>query len=102
VSNPGALQFIAGKTAIDYIGETGGTSKTADKRRIFLVLPDGTAQPLRNLKSINSKVVVPPGSTIIVPKDIDPLFTLDLIRDVTGIFGTLIQSVATVSILATR
>ena len=102
VSNPGALHFIAGKTAIDYIGETGGTSKTADKRRIFLVLPDGTAQPLRNLKSINSKVVVPPGSTIIVPKDIDPLFTLDLIRDVTGIFGTLIQSVATVSILATR
>ena len=102
VSNPGALQFIAGKTAIDYIGETGGTSKTADKRRIFLVLPDGTAQPLRHLKSINSKVVVPPGSTIIVPKDIDPLFTLDLIRDVTGIFGTLIQSVATVSILATR
>ncbi len=102
VSNPGALQFIAGKTAIDYIGETGGTSKTADKRRIFLVLPDGTAQPLRNLRSINSKVVVPPGSTIIVPKDIDPLFTLDLIRDVTGIFGTLIQSVATVSILATR
>jgi polysaccharide export outer membrane protein len=102
VSNPGALQFTAGKTALDYIGETGGTSKTADKRRIFLVLPNGTAQPLRNLKSINSKVIVPPGSTIIVPKDIDPLFTLDLIRDVTGIFGTLIQSVATVSILATR
>jgi len=102
VSNPGALQFVAGKTAIDYIGETGGTSKTADKRRIFLVLPNGTAQPLRDLKAINSKVVVPPGSTIIVPKDIDPLFTLDLIRDVSGIFGTLISSIATVSILATR
>lgn len=102
VSNPGALQFTAGKTALDYIGETGGTSKTADKRRIFLVLPNGTAQPLRNLKSINSKVIVPPGSTIIVPKDIDPLFTLDLIRDVSGIFGTLIQSVATFSILATK
>jgi len=102
VSNPGALQFTAGKTALDYIGETGGTSKTADKRRIFLVLPNGTAQPLRGLKSINATVVVPPGSTIIVPKDIDPLFTLDLIRDVSGIFGTLISSIATVSILATR
>ncbi len=102
VSNPGALQFVAGKTAIDYIGETGGTSKTADKRRIFLVLPNGTAQPLRDLKAINAKVVVPPGSTIIVPKDIDPLFTLDLVRDISGIFGTLISSIATVSILATR
>ena len=102
VSNPGALQFSAGKTVADYLGETGGTSKTADKRRIFLVLPNGTAQPLRNLRSINAKVVVPPGSTIIVPKDIDPLFTLDLIRDVSGIFGTLISSIATVSILATR
>lgn len=102
VSNPGALQFVVGKTAVDYIGETGGTSKTSDKRRIFLVLPNGTAQPLRDLKAINAKVVVPPGSTIIVPKDIDPLFTLDLIRDVTGIFGNLAQTIATVSILATR
>ena len=102
VSNPGALQFVAGKTALAYLGETGGTAKTADKRRIFLVLPNGTAQPLRDLKSINAKVIIPPGSTIIVPKDIDPLFTLDLIRDVSGIFGTLIQSVATLSILATR
>ena len=102
VSNPGALQFISGKSVIDYIGETGGTSKSADKRRIFLVLPNGTAQPLRDLKAINAKVIVPPGSTIIVPKDIDPLFTLDLIRDISGIFGGLISSVATVSILATR
>ena len=102
VSNPGALQFVAGKTPLAYLGETGGTAKTADRRRIFLVLPNGTAQPLRDLKSINAKVVVPPGSTIIVPKDIDPLFTLDLIRDVSGIVGTLIQSVATISILATR
>lgn len=102
VSNPGALQFSVGKTVLEYIGETGGTSKTADKRRIFLVLPNGTAQPLRDLKSINGKVVVPPGSTIIVPKDIDPLYTLDLIKDVAGIVGTLIQSIATVSILATR
>ena len=103
VSNPGALQFIAGKSVIDYIGETGGTSKSADKRRIFLVLPNGTAEPLRDLKAINAKVVVPPGSTIVVPKDIDPLFTLDLIRDVAGIFGGLcISSIATVGILATN
>lgn len=101
VSNPGALQFVAGKSARDYLSETGGTAKTADKRRIFLVLPNGTAEPLR-IRSRSERVVVPPGSTIIVPKDIDPLYTLDIVRDVSGIVGTLIQSIATISILATR
>jgi len=99
VSNPGALQFVAGKSAREYLGETGGTTKTADKRRVFLVLPNGTAQPLRPLKRADS-IVVPPGSTIIVPKDIDPLYTLDLARDVSGILGTLITSVATIALLA--
>ncbi|MGI4876605.1 MAG: SLBB domain-containing protein [Janthinobacterium lividum] len=102
VSNPGALQFIAGKSAREYISETGGTSKTADKHRIYVVLPNGTAQPLRDVSSRSAaKIVIPPGSTILVPKDIDPLFTLDLIRDVTGIFGTIVTSIATVGILAT-
>ncbi len=99
VSNPGALQFVAGKSARDYLGETGGTAKTADKRRIFLVLPNGTAEPLQPLKRAD-RIVVPPGSTIIVPKDIDPLFTLDIVRDVTGILGSLLTSVATVALLA--
>lgn len=101
VSNPGALQFVTGKSARDYLSETGGTAKTADKRRIFLVLPNGTAEPLR-IRSKSERVVVPPGSTIIVPKDIDPLYTLDIVRDVSGIVGTLIQSIATISILARR
>jgi polysaccharide export outer membrane protein len=99
VSNPGALQFVAGKSAREYLSETGGTAKTADKRRIFLVLPNGTAEPLRPLKRAD-RVVVPPGSTIIVPKDIDPLYTLDIVRDVSGIVGTLIASVATIALLA--
>ncbi|MGI4880248.1 MAG: SLBB domain-containing protein, partial [Janthinobacterium lividum] len=100
VSNPGALQFVAGKSAREYLSETGGTAKTADKRRMFLVLPNGTAQPLRNVTKRSENIIVPPGSTIIVPKDIDPLYTLDLVRDVSGIVGTLITSIATIAILA--
>lgn len=100
VSNPGALQFVAGKSAREYLSETGGTAKTADKRRIFLVLPNGTAQPLRNVTKRAENIIVPPGSTIIVPKDIDPLYTLDIVRDVSGIVGTLITSLATIAILS--
>jgi polysaccharide export outer membrane protein len=89
VSNPGALQFISGKSVGEYLRETGGTSSSADKGRVFVVLPNGTSQ-----------TVVPPGSTIIVPKNIDPLYKLDLAKDITGIIGTLMTSVATIALLA--
>lgn len=104
VSNPGALQFVPGKPARAYLAETGGTQSSADDGRVFVILPNGTAQPLRggNWRRGTGGGVIPPGSTIIVPKDIDPLFTLDLIRDVTGIIGSLLTSVATVAILATN
>lgn len=97
VGNPGALQFMPGKTVRSYVSETGGPTATADNKRTFLVLPNGTASPVsgsgRNLS-------VPPGSTIVVPKDIDPLYKLDVARDVATIVGQLIASVATIALLA--
>lgn len=101
VSNPTALQFVPNKTVQEYLRESGGTSKSADKGRIFLVLPNGTSQPISGRGwGRASNAIVPPGSTIIVPKDIDPLYKLDLVKDITGIIGTLLTSVATVAILA--
>jgi protein involved in polysaccharide export with SLBB domain len=103
VSNPGALQFIKDKSVGEYLRETGGTQSTADKSRIFIVLPNGTSQPVGGRgwgRADNS--VIPPGSTIIVPKNIDPLYKLDLAKDITGIIGSLLTSVATVAILATN
>jgi protein involved in polysaccharide export with SLBB domain len=103
VSNPGALQFIKDKSVGEYLRETGGTQSTADKGRIFIVLPNGTSQPVGGRgwgRADNS--VIPPGSTIIVPKNIDPLYKLDLAKDVTGIIASLLTSVATVAILATN
>ena len=103
VSNPTALQFVPNKSVHEYLLETGGTAQSADKSRVFLVLPNGTSQPIgkRGWGSA-ATIVVPPGSTIIVPKDIDPLYKLDVLKDVTGIIGTLLTSVATVAILARR
>ncbi len=103
VNNPGALQFVAGKSARDYLGETGGTQRSADNSRVFVVLPNGTSQPLRNGRARGSMLtVIPPGSTIVVPKNIDPLLTLDVARDVSSIVGSLISSLATLAILATN
>jgi polysaccharide export outer membrane protein len=100
VSNPGALQFISGKSVGEYLRETGGTSSSADKGRVFVVLPNGTSQPVGGRGWGKSETVVPPGSTIIVPKNIDPLYKLDLAKDITGIIGTLMTSVATIALLA--
>ncbi len=104
VANPGALQFIPGKSAAAYMRETGGTQSTADRKRIYLVLPNGSAQPVLTAHgwSRSENIVIPPGSTIIVPKNIDPLYGLEVARDVTGIIGSLLTSIATVAILATR
>jgi protein involved in polysaccharide export with SLBB domain len=103
VSNPGALQFVAGKSIGEYVSETGGTQSSADKKRIFVVLPNGTSQPVGSRGWGSSpNLVVPPGSTIIVPKNIDPLRNLDLARDITGIIGSLLTSVATIAILANQ
>ena len=102
VSNPGALQFIAGKTAKDYLNEAGGLQSTAESDRAFLVLPNGTAQPLTASFWRRTAAVVPPGSTIIVPKEIDPGKTLDIVATVATIFGQFATGLASIAILATQ
>ena len=103
VANPGALQFSADKPLASYLRDTGGLQSTADKGRIFVVMPDGRASSVDSGGwSRTSTQAIPPGSTIIVPKDIDPLYKLDLIRDVSTIVASLLTSVATVAILATN
>lgn len=103
VNNPGALQFVAGKPANSYLREAGGLLSTADDDRVFLVLPNGTAQPVRmGGWGGSGGGTPPPGTTIIVPKNIDPLYRLSVIRDVTTIIAQLATSVATVAVLATR
>ena len=103
VNNPGALQFIPGKPAGDYVQEAGGTLSTADGKRVFMVLPNGTAQPVRSGGWGGGRgASPPPGSTIIVPKNIDPLYRLSVFRDITTIIAQLATSVATVAVLATN
>lgn len=103
VNNPGALQFVAGKSAGSYIREAGGLSSTADDDRIFMVLPNGTAQPMKSGGwGGGSGATPPPGTTIIVPKNIDPLYRLSVFRDITTIIAQLATSVATVAVLATN
>jgi protein involved in polysaccharide export with SLBB domain len=100
VNNPGALQHVPGKTSGTYLREAGGTLSTADDKRAFMVLPNGSAQPIS--AGGRGGGTPPPGTTIIVPKNIDPLYRLSVFRDVTTIIAQLATSVATVAVLATN
>lgn len=100
VNNPGAVQFIDGKSADAYVADAGGRQRTGDKGRTYVVLPNGLAQPVKSSAWRKTALAVPPGSTVIMPKNLDPLLGLDLARDITGIVGGLLTSVATVAILA--
>ena len=99
VLNPGALQFVAGKRVEDYLAETGGLLATADKKRVFLVYPNGVAQPVRFSVWSRNNLSVPPGSTIVVPKDTSPLTALEIVRDVSSILGQLALTAASLAVV---
>ncbi len=89
VLSPAALQFRSGKSPRDYMNEAGGFSFNADSDRAFVVLPDGSAQPL-SVSAWNYKAtMIPPGSTIIVPRDPKPLTFMDGAKDLSQILANL-------------
>jgi len=100
VSNPGAVQHTAGRSVAEYIADAGGSQASADNKRVYIVYPNGLAQPVKRSVWHSANMAVPPGSTIIVPKNLDPLFKLDLIRDIASIVGTFVTSAASIAILA--
>src|SRR3546814_20021142 len=73
VSNPGAVQHREGRSVREYVSDAGGTQFSADKGRIYVVYPNGLAKPVKSSVWRRSNVAVPPGTTVIVPKNLDPL-----------------------------
>lgn len=94
VLNPGTQMFVAGDKPQDYIERAGGTSESADKKRAFVIYPDGSARPLKlgmwNFESQD----IPPGSMIIVPRNAAPLNKLLLSERILSIFSSLAISAA--------
>lgn len=100
VMQPGSLPYRAGNTLQDYIQMAGGYSPTSDESNTFIVLPDGSARKVETSWLNFSSVNLPPGSSIVVPRDITPLDTRQLILDVTGIFSSLAVTAASLAVLS--
>lgn len=89
VLSPAALQFRSNKDPLDYIGEAGGTTYYADKDRAFVIYPDGSAQPLQVSMWNHRADLIPPGATIMVPRDPKPFDFLESATRVSQILANL-------------
>lgn len=100
VLNPGAQQFVSGRRADAYIRLAGGLQRSADSGRVFIVQPNGAAQPV-GVSAFNfTPVQVPPGSTIVVPKDATPFDVFTFARDIGSIVSQLAISAAALSVIS--
>jgi hypothetical protein len=102
VSQPGNFPYRSGLTMADYISQAGGYSATSDGSMTFIVLPDGSARKVQNSWLSFDSQSLPPGSTIVVPRDVTPLDTRQVILDVAAIFSQLAVSAASLAVLATE
>ncbi|MFP6773723.1 MAG: SLBB domain-containing protein, partial [Alphaproteobacteria bacterium] len=100
VLNPGAMQFIAGTTADQYIRQAGGFQRSADEDRIFVVYPNGQAEPLAVSVWNFNPVQLPPGSSLVVPKDPAPLDLFTLVREGSSLISQLAVTAASLAIIS--
>jgi polysaccharide export outer membrane protein len=100
VLNPGAFQYRRGLPFSDYVKMAGGATQSADDDRTFVVFPDGSSAPIDSgWLSFGSNGDIPPGSTIVVPRDLRPFNWSQFLKDVTQIASQLAVTAASLSVL---
>ena len=99
VLNPGALQFVSGNDAHSYIRQAGDLQRSADRDGVFVVYPDGAAQPI-SLGVWNYRPVqVPPGSTIVVPKNPAPFDVLSFSTSLAQVLSQFAITAASIAVI---
>jgi protein involved in polysaccharide export with SLBB domain len=67
VLKPVTVQYESGKTFDFYISAAGGFNKSAYKKRVFVVYPNGRSARTKNFLGFKAYPKVTPGSSIYVP-----------------------------------
>ncbi|HEY4942160.1 MAG TPA: SLBB domain-containing protein [Rhizomicrobium sp.] len=100
VLNPGSFQYLSTLSLDDYIRLAGGPTQTAEVGSTFIILPDGSAAPRdEGLLSFGGTNRIPPGSTIVVPRDLNPFNLSQFLKDFTLIASQLAVTAASLSVL---
>ncbi|WP_162937606.1 SLBB domain-containing protein [Indioceanicola profundi] len=99
VLNPGAVMFRSGQKATDYLKLAGGPSDQADRSNAFIIFPNGESQPLQLGAWFERSVLIPPGSTIVVPQDVSPFSFLNTTRDIVSIVSDIALAAASLAVI---
>jgi hypothetical protein len=78
----------------------GGYGPDSDDSNIFVVMPDGSARRVENSWFNFSSENLPPGSTIVVPRDLTPIDLGQLVTNVTSILSQLAVTTASLAVLS--
>jgi len=101
VMQPGSYSYQPGMTVGDYVKRAGGYAQFSNDDMTFIVLPDGSARKIEtSWLGFEASTRLPPGSSIVVPRDLAPLSTRQIILDVTGIMSSLAVTIASLAVLA--
>ena len=83
--------YSSNKTYPDYIASAGGLNSGADKKSIYVLLPNG--ESVRATKD----VVIPPGAVVVVPPKTDKLSILGLTDIISRVMGNIATSVLAIN-----
>jgi protein involved in polysaccharide export with SLBB domain len=102
VLHPGAQQFSDGLSASDYIRDSGGFGANSDDSRVYVILPSGKAKPIKSSFWNFSRENIPPGSTIVVPRDLTPFSFWAVAKDLTQLFSQIALSAASLAVISSN
>lgn len=97
---PASLLFDPDKKPEDYLREAGGLTRFADDDRIFIIHPNGAAEPLESGWLIHQVPTLTPGSMIVVPRDAEPFEWLPLTQSITTILSQIAFSAAAIAAIS--
>lgn len=100
VMQPGSYAYRAGMTVGDYVRRAGGYAQFSDEDMTFIVQPDGSARRIETSWLNFDSTPLPPGSAIVIPRDLAPLNARQIVLDVTGIMSSLAVTIASLAVLA--
>ncbi len=99
VLNSSTLKYDPKNNVQDYIRMAGGLNDQADKDRMFVIYPDGSAEIVNNSLFRKSSSLIP-GSTIVVSRDSRAFDVYSVLEVVTPIFADLATSAAAIAAIS--
>lgn len=99
VLSPGSYGFNENLGGKSYIRLAGGYGQFADKKRAFVIMPDGQARRLGKGHLQFGTKMLAPGSTIVIPKNLRPFQWDEILLSVSQISSQLALTAASVSVI---